>query len=127
MSALVLDAGAFIAVDRDDRAMMARLRVAQLHGYDLRTCAIVIAQVWRSPTGKQARLAALLKAVDVHFVDEQMGREAGVLQAKAGTDDPIDATVVLVARPGDHILTSDTDDIEHLAANCGKRVTVISC
>ena len=127
MSALVLDAGAFIAVDRDDRAMMARLRVAQLHGYDLRTCAIVIARVWRSPAGKQARLAALLRAVDVHSVDERIGREAGVLQAKAGTDDPIDATVVLIARPGDCILTGDVEDIEHLAASCGKRVHVIRC
>ena len=127
MSALVLDAGALIAVDRDDRAMMARLRVAQLHGYDLRTCAIVIAQVWRSPAGKQARLAALLKAVDVRVVDERMGREAGILQAKAGTSDPIDAAVVLVARPRDRILTSDPVDIEHLAASCGKPVTVIPC
>ena len=29
MSALVLDAGALVAVDRDDRAMIARLRAAQ--------------------------------------------------------------------------------------------------
>jgi len=54
VSALVLDAGAFIAVDRNDRSMIARLRVAQLHGHELRTSAIVIAQVWRSPGGKQA-------------------------------------------------------------------------
>ena len=29
MTALVLDAGALVAVERDDRAMMARLRVAE--------------------------------------------------------------------------------------------------
>jgi hypothetical protein len=49
MSALVLDAGALVAVDRDDRAMMARLRVAQQHGVELRSHSMVIAQVWRDP------------------------------------------------------------------------------
>jgi hypothetical protein len=57
VSALVLDAGAFIAVDRDDRSMIARLHVAQLHGHELRTSAIVIAQAWRSPGGEQAGVA----------------------------------------------------------------------
>jgi hypothetical protein len=127
VSSLVLDAGAFIAVDRDDRSMIARLRVAQLHGYGLRTSAIVIAQVWRNPGGKQARIATLLRAVDVRPVDEQMGRDAGALLAKSGTDDPIDATVVLVARSGDRILTSDPDDIGRLASRSGKRVAVVHC
>jgi len=127
VSALILDAGAFIAVERDDRSMMARLRVAQLHGYELRTSAIVIAQVWRNPGGKQARIAGLLRAVDVRPVDEQLGRDAGALLGKSGTDDPIDATVVLVARAGDRILTSDPDDIGRLASSSGKRVAVVHC
>jgi predicted nucleic acid-binding protein len=127
VSALVLDAGAFIAVERNDRPMLARLRVAQLHGHELRTSAIVIAQVWRSRSGKQAGVARLLKAVDVRSVDEQMGRDAGALLAKARTDDPIDATVVLVARSGDRILTSDPEDISRLATASGKRVAVVPC
>jgi predicted nucleic acid-binding protein len=127
VSALVLDAGAFIAVDRDDRSMIARLRVAQLRGYELRTSAIVIAQVWRNRGGMQARIARLLRAVNVRPVDEQMGRDAGELLAKSGTDDPIDATVVLVARSGDRILTSDPDDIGRLASSSGRRVAVVPC
>jgi len=127
MSALVLDTGAFIAVDRNDRSMIARLRVAQLHGYELRTSAIVIAQVWRSSGGKQAGIARLLRAVDVRPVDEQMGRDAGALLSKAPTDDPIDATVVLVARSGDRILTSDPDDIGHLVSSSGKKVAIVPC
>jgi predicted nucleic acid-binding protein len=127
VSALVLDAGAFIAVDKDDRSMIALLRVAQLHGYELRTSAIVIAQVLRKPGGKQARIARLLRAVNVHPVDEQMGRDAGALLAKSGTDDPIDATVVLVARSGDRILTSDPVDIGRLASSSGKRVAIVPC
>jgi hypothetical protein len=127
MSALVLDAGAFIAVDRDDRSMIARLRVAQLHGHELRTSAIVIAQVWRSAGGKQARIAKLLRAVDVRSIDERMGRDAGALLAKARTDDPIDATIVLVARSGDRILTSDPDDIGRLVASSGKQIAIVPC
>jgi len=44
VSALVLDAGALLAVDRGERAMMARLRVAQQSGLELRSNAMVVAQ-----------------------------------------------------------------------------------
>ena len=106
MSALVLDAGAFIAVNRGDRAMMARLGAAEADGIELRTSAIVVAQVWRDPAGRQARLARLLRAVDVRAVDDRLARAAGAL-AQTGPADSIDATVVLVAETGDHLLTSD--------------------
>ena len=56
-----------------------------------------------------------------------MGRRAGVLLARAGTDDPIDATVVLVAENGDRILTSDRTDIERLVAASGVRAAVVVC
>ncbi len=127
MSALVLDAGAFVAVDRGERATMTRLRVALANQVDLRTSAIVVGQVWRNPDGRQARLARLLQAVDVRPVDEPMGRRAGVLLARAGTTDPIDATVVLVAEPGDRILTSDPDDLRRLVTAAGTRAAVVTC
>jgi len=127
MSALVLDAGAFVAVDRNDRTMIARLRIAQRGNVALRTNAIVVSQVWRDPLGRQAQLARLLGGVDVRTVDERLGREAGVLIGQARTHDPIDATVVLVAEHGDRIITSDPDDIKHLATAAGKRVAVIAC
>ena len=73
MSALILDAGALVAVDRGDRAMLARLRVAQQHGAPLRSNAMVIAQVWRDRQGRQAVLAQLLRAVDVRAVSPQDG------------------------------------------------------
>jgi hypothetical protein len=37
VSALILDAGALVAVDNDDRAMIARLRASQQQGLELRT------------------------------------------------------------------------------------------
>lgn len=127
MSALVLDAGALVAVDRGDRAMVARLRAAQRHGMDLRTNAMVIAQVWRDSHGRQAHLAQLLRAVDVRAVSPQEGRQAGALLGKAGTSDPIDATVVLLASPGDRIVTSDPTDITRLASAAGNRPVIITC
>jgi hypothetical protein len=127
VSALILDAGALVAVDRDDRNMIARLRASQRHGVELRTSAMVVAQVWRDRHGRQANLARLLQAVDVRAVSERDGRDAGVLQAAAGTADAIDATVVLLSAPGDRILTSDPGDISRLAAAAENRAVVIAC
>jgi len=127
VSALILDAGALVAVDRGDRAMMARLRASQQHGLELRTNAMVVAQVWRDRRGRQVNLAKLLRAVDVRAVSQQDGREAGALLGAAGTSDPIDATVVLLATSGDRILTGDTGDIARLAAAAGNRAVVIAC
>ncbi len=127
MSALILDAGALVAVDRDDRAMIARLRASQQHGLELRTNAMVVAQVWRDRHGRQANLARLLRAVDVRAVSQRDGREAGALLGDAGTSDPIDATVVLLAAPGDRILTRDAGDIARLAEAAGNQAVVITC
>jgi hypothetical protein len=127
VSVLVLDAGAFVAIDRDDRSMIARLRVAQERGIELRTNAMVVAQVWRDRQGRQASLARLLRAVDVRGIAHQDGREAGVLLGRAGTADPIDASVVLLAEPGDRILTSDPDDLTRLAAAAANRAVIVAC
>jgi hypothetical protein len=127
VSALILDSGALVAVDRDDRAMMARLRASQRHGLELRSNAMVIAQVWRDRHGRQVNLARLLQAVDVRSVTQKDGHDAGVLQAAARTADPIDATVVLLAAPGDRILTSDPGDLTHLAEAAGNRPVIVAC
>lgn len=125
MSALVLDAGAFVAVDRGDRAMMARLRVAQGAGLELRTTGVVVTEVWRDPAGRQTNLAQLLKAVDIKAVDDHLGRQAGVLLGQAGTADAVDASVVAVAATGDRVLTSDPGDIRSLVVASGRSVLVI--
>lgn len=127
MSALILDAGALVSVDRNDRAMIARLRASQQHGLELRTNAMVVAQVWRDRHGRQVNLARLLQAVDVRAVSQRDGRDAGILQATAGTSDAIDATVVLLASAGDRILTSGPGDIARLAAAAETRAVVITC
>lgn len=127
MSALVLDAGAFVAVDRGDRAMLARLRTAQRAGFELRSTGVVVSQVWRDPTGRQANLARLLRSVDVKAVDEQLGREAGVLLGRAGTREAVDASVVAISRAGDRILTSDRRDIAPLIAASQRSIFITDC
>ncbi len=125
MSAVVLDAGAFIAVEGNDRSMMALLRETHRQGRPLRTSAIVVAQVWRGP--RQANVARLLRSVDVLPVDERIAREAGALLAKTHTADPVDAVLVLTAQNADHILTSDPIDIAVLVSAHGRRAVVVHC
>lgn len=121
----MLDAGALIAVERRDRATLARLRAAIDAGLGLRTHSMIVAEVWRGGSGRQAGLARLLAGVEVVTLDESIGRAAGELCGVAGTGDPIDAALTLVAEPGDRILTGDQDDIEHLLAASGRRVRVV--
>ena len=88
---------------------------------------MVVAQVWRDRGGQQVSLARLLQAVDVRAVNPSDGRQAGMLLADAGTADPIDATIVLLAAPGDRILTSDPDDRTRLAEAAGNRAVIVAC
>jgi hypothetical protein len=112
-----------VAVDRADRAVIARLRAAEQHGLELRSNA----RVWRDRQGRQVKLARLLRGVDVRAVSPGDGRAAGILQAAAGTADAIDATVVLLAAPGDRILTGDPGDLTILAGAAGNRPVIIAC
>ena len=127
MSALVLDAGAFVAVERSDRAMIARLRAAERNGLELRTSGAVVAQVWCSPSGRQAVLASLLRSIDVRPVDLGLGQEAGLLLGRAGRGDAVDATVVALAGMGDRVVTSGPDDIRALVGVSGRAILVVPC
>ena len=107
--------------------MIARLRAAEQHALMRSPIAIVVAQLWRDRVGRQARLARLLGAVDIRAVGDRLARDAGVLLGEAGADDPIDATVVLVAESGDRVLASDPVDLRRLADTAGARVAVAPC
>ena len=122
---LILDAGALIAADRNDRAMWRRLKAARLAGDPPRSHGGVIGQVWRGHGTRHALLARALMGVDVRPLDEPLGRAAGKLLAAAKMSDVIDAALVLLASDGDQIVTSDVNDIERLAAASGRHVEVI--
>jgi hypothetical protein len=127
LSALVLDAGAFLAVERADREMVARLRAAERGGLELRSNGAVLAQVWRDASGRQASLSRLLCSVDVRAVDRSLGQGAGVLLGRAGRGDAVDATVVAIANAGDRIATSDPEDIRALVDASGHAILVVPC
>lgn len=124
---MILDAGALIAVSRNDRAMIARLVAAEQEGDELMTHPMVVAQVWRDHRGRQAPLARLLRSVKIVAIDDSLGRRSGELLGKAGTSDPIDAAVVLIATDGESVVTSDPEDILDLARCAQRRLLVIRC
>lgn len=127
MTALILDTGAFIAIERGERDTVALLKVAQAHSMALRSNGGVVAEVWRGGSGKQVRLAQFLEAVELVPIDGEVGRAAGVLIRDARGAGAIDATVVAVARDGDQIITSDRTDIQSLIDCSGRSIRVISC
>jgi hypothetical protein len=110
---LVLDSGALIAIDRGDRTLAALLKRERLAGRTPRTHGGCVGQVWRSGA-RQANLARLLNGTEIIALDEDLGRQAGLLLAKTRTADVIDAAIVRVAVDGDEIVTSDPDDIRIL-------------
>ena len=113
----VLDSGALVAVERRDARVRALLTAAALEGERLRVLSVVLAQVWRGGGPRQALLARWLRGaeVDVVDVDEDLGRQAGVLLGRAGGDDVVDAAVVALARQvREPVVTSDVDDLRAL-------------
>ena len=124
---MILDAGALIAVDRNDRAMVTRLLAAQREDDELRTHPMVVAQVWRDPRGRQAVLGGLLRSVEVVPIDDTLGRQCGELLGSAASSDPIDAAVVLIARDGEAVITSDPDDLRQLARSAQRNALIVGC
>ncbi len=123
---LVLDAGALVAIERGDRDVFALLKGELLAGRVPVTHGGVIGQVWRGGSGRQARLAAFMPALQTVPLDASLGRRAGVLLGRARRADVVDAALVLLANDGDSILTSDPRDIAPLAASAGLDVDVVA-
>ena len=122
---LVLDAGAFVAVERGNRDVVALVKRERLSGRVPVTNGGVVGQVWRAGSGRQAPIARLLAGVEVVPLDDLLGRRAGTLLARSGTADAIDAAVVCLAEDGDDILTSDPEDLRDLAQAAGIHVEII--
>jgi hypothetical protein len=120
----VLDAGAFIALERRDGhvarllARLVRARVA------LVTSAGVVAQTWRGGAGSQAPVAMLLAQTEIVALDGLEAKVVGMILGATGARDPVDAHVVLIARErGWPVLTSDPTD---LLAIDGKVDTILA-
>jgi hypothetical protein len=123
---LLLDAGAFLAVERHDRDVVALIKSELIANRAPKTHGGIVAQVWRGGAGRQAQLARLLPGIDVVPLDAELGRSAGMLLKAARAVDAIDAALVALASDGDDILTSDVDDLRSLAAAAGVHVELIA-
>ena len=122
---MVLDAGAFVALECNDRAMWRRLKGALIDGEPPITHGGVVGQVWRGGTGRQVLLARALQAVDGIALTVELGRQAGLLLTASGTSDVVDAAVVVLANHEDIIITSDPGDIARLVETSGRRIDVV--
>jgi predicted nucleic acid-binding protein len=122
--ALVLDAGALIAIERRDRATIARLVRAHEEAEPVVTTAVVVAQVIRK-RARQVTLERVLAGVEEFSFDSEVALRVGQLLSSSGTSDVVDAAVALLASPGDEVLTSDVSDLRLLLPKRSVKLTAI--
>jgi len=113
---VTLDAGALIALDRDDRRVVVLLARARETAARVAMPASALAQAIRRPE-RQVRLSRLIRQPTTDVID--LGRvdatNVGRLLAASGTSDITDAHVVICARrAGQRVVTSDPDDLHRL-------------
>ncbi|OGQ14899.1 MAG: hypothetical protein A2138_02855 [Deltaproteobacteria bacterium RBG_16_71_12] len=114
---VVLDAGAFIALERRSEKMAVLARRFARSKTPLVTSAGVVAQVWRSGGRRQVPVAFLLARTEVIDLSAQVARTLGLMLAASGASDAIDAHVALLARErGWPVLTSDPADLHAIDA-----------
>jgi predicted nucleic acid-binding protein len=116
MSGLTLDAGGLIAIDRDDRRVIALLARAAELSAPVTVPATALAQAIRDPA-RQARLSRLVRQPATRLIplDGPDATNVGVLLARSRTKDIADAHVVICARrSGSPIVTTDPKDLRRL-------------
>jgi predicted nucleic acid-binding protein len=116
VSGLTFDAGGLIALDRDDRRVLALLARAAEVGARVTVPSTALAQAMRSPS-RQARLSRLVRQPTTTLapLDGPDATSVGILLAASRTADIVDAHVVICARRnGEPIVTSDPDDLRRL-------------
>lgn len=116
MAGVTMDAGGLIALERNDRRVLALLVRAQETGARVTVPATALAQAIRQPE-RQARLARLARqpTTDVVALDRVDATNVGRLLAASRTVDVVDAHVVVCARrAGQQVVTSDPADLRAL-------------
>jgi predicted nucleic acid-binding protein len=116
MIGVTLDAGALIALDRNDRRVIALLARAAELAAQVTIPATALAQAMRRPA-QQARLSRLIRQPRTALValDGPDATQVGLLLASSRTSDIADAHVVICARRNDQVIvTSDPVDMQRL-------------
>lgn len=117
MKGVTFDAGGLIALDRNDRRVIALLARIQESGMRITIPTTALSQAMRSPA-RQARLSRLIRQPNTDLVplDGPAATAVGLLLARTGTSDSVDAHVALCAqRKEQAVVTSDPDDIQRIA------------
>lgn len=122
--ALVLDAGALIAIERRDRTTITRLVRAHENAEPVVTSAAVVAQVIRN-RGRQVTLERVLAGIEEEPLDSEAARRVGHLLASSRTSDVVDAALALLAAPGDEVMTSDPKDLRTLLPKRSIKITSV--
>ena len=121
MPGITLDAGALVALDRDDRRVVVLLARAREAAAQVTVPASALAQAIRQPDG-QVRLARLVRqpTTDVVGLDRVDATHVGRLLAASGTVDVVDAHVVICARRAQQqVVSSDPSDLRALDPGIG--------
>ena len=116
MRGITLDTGGLIALDRNDRRVIALIARAMERGMRVTIPATALAQAIRNPA-RQARLSRLVRQVstDLIALNGTDAAAAGLLLARTGTADVVDAHVVICARrTGQAVVTSDPADLRQI-------------
>jgi hypothetical protein len=123
MRAATYDAGALIAAERKSRAMWTYHRRLLDDKVRPTVSTAVLGQVWRG--GPQPLLSRFLRGCKIEPLDERQARLAGAALARSGTNDVIDAVVVLSALPANKVIvTSDPDDLQRVADALGRELSL---
>jgi hypothetical protein len=115
-SGVTFDAGGLIALDRDDRRVIALVARAVELGARITIPATALAQAIRNPS-KQARLSRLIRQsqTDLVALDGPDATAVGLLLRRTGTSDIADAHVVVCARrAAQAVITSDAGDLRRI-------------
>jgi hypothetical protein len=123
MRTVVYDTGALLAAERRDPDLLAlhdELTAARVRPV---VPVVVLAQAWRG--GPQHQISRVLKGCDVVPDDQRTGRAAGVACGLSKTFDVVDAIVVTTAvQRQASVVTSDPDDLNHLADAVGMHLSL---
>ena len=117
MNGITFDAGGLIALDRNDRRVLTLIARATERGMRITVPATALAQAIRNPA-RQARLSRLIRqaGTDLIPLDGPDATAVGLLLARTGTADIVDAHVAICAqRAGQAVVTSDADDLRQIA------------
>jgi predicted nucleic acid-binding protein len=117
VNGITFDAGGLIALDRNDRRVLTLIARATERGMRITIPATALAQAIRNPA-RQARLSRLIRqaGTDLIPLDGPDATAVGLLLARTGTADIVDAHVAICAqRAGQAVVTSDADDLRQIA------------